>query len=643
MKFIVDGTNVCYWREDRVFSFSLLLELLIQLKKRGDTFICFFDANIEKLLLETGINEEITASLLKDHIQYFKTVPSGNRADDYIIVSANRFNASIITNDKFESEQVKQYASKINWLSSKSKTQRLFKGQVMFFGQDFGNEWVLMIPDLGIEKKIDENIPDKLSELYTLLQNGTKNQAFTIKKPQQRFNGKVSALVSEKGFGFIQSEDYSNGIYFHFSELKENISIQIGDEVCFETGINKQGPIAINILKKSQHIAQVEIINPEDYKQNLLISDDQNKSKSESKSKKITEHVESANTNTEKEKQEKSSLKKKIKNNGKPQFEIVGKIILDSTDNKLVEKKRKQPSEKSSNKQRNLKQVSNEFKVNILSIADFLQSKGIPITLDPKSQISHESYELLTNEFPFEIYFFDKTHKEKSIFPKVNNPQALRNWWYNLSKDWQDIFKNAISISGNPNLSQRFQILNLKYLDCNNKQVKHLGPLRDLKKLEVLNCDNTRITGLEPLEELLNLKEINCSRNNITNLKPISNLENLQYLYCDNTLINSLEPIKNLTNLLEIDCGNTYVNNIKPLYNLTNLLDLWIYHTSISDLKPLENLKKLRELWCYNSQVDNLQPLIYLSDLRLIDCSNSKLSNSHLEEFKIAHPNCEVF
>jgi cold shock protein len=60
-------------------------------------------------------------------------------------------------------------------------------------------------------------------------------------------NGKIKKIVSEKGFGFIESE--RGDLFFHHSELQGTSIEQLreGQEVQYEIGQGKKGPCAVSI------------------------------------------------------------------------------------------------------------------------------------------------------------------------------------------------------------------------------------------------------------------------------------------------------------------------------------------------------------------------------------------------------------
>lgn len=61
--------------------------------------------------------------------------------------------------------------------------------------------------------------------------------------------GVVSNYIEKKGFGFIKGEDGSSDIFFHISDVKNEIAMERGDKVSFEKVAGKKGPVAKKINK----------------------------------------------------------------------------------------------------------------------------------------------------------------------------------------------------------------------------------------------------------------------------------------------------------------------------------------------------------------------------------------------------------
>ncbi len=63
-------------------------------------------------------------------------------------------------------------------------------------------------------------------------------------------NGTVKWFSNQKGFGFIQQENGPD-LFVHYSEIKGDgfKSLVEGEQVTFEIGQGKKGPVAVNVSK----------------------------------------------------------------------------------------------------------------------------------------------------------------------------------------------------------------------------------------------------------------------------------------------------------------------------------------------------------------------------------------------------------
>ena len=59
--------------------------------------------------------------------------------------------------------------------------------------------------------------------------------------------GKIKKIVSDRGFGFIESD--RGDLFFHHTEVKEGTfdHLQAGDRVDFNVGEGKKGPCATDV------------------------------------------------------------------------------------------------------------------------------------------------------------------------------------------------------------------------------------------------------------------------------------------------------------------------------------------------------------------------------------------------------------
>ncbi|MGB0387984.1 MAG: NYN domain-containing protein [Ardenticatenaceae bacterium] len=153
--YIIDGSNVFFWQNK--ISITPLLTLLIELRKRGDSFLCLFDANtphqINRRLKNrrTKENTKYAYQQLLKKEQYFSEVPGGINADEFILAQANHLNCSIVSNDRF-----RDYEDRYPWVNVRD-TKRLIRGSVL--------GGFLNMPQLGIVVPVENDIDKLLSQL----------------------------------------------------------------------------------------------------------------------------------------------------------------------------------------------------------------------------------------------------------------------------------------------------------------------------------------------------------------------------------------------------------------------------------------------------------------------------------------------
>jgi tetratricopeptide (TPR) repeat protein len=154
MTYYLDGNNICYWKDEDTFSLAPLLNLCLEIKNKGDNFICFFDANAIHLP-KTNTEKAIIKNLLKDKTK-FRLSPGGTSADDFIVMSADNANGSIISNDWY-----RNLIGSYPWLDKNASPKRLFKGNV--YPENDGD--LLLIPDLKINRFVETNLQKLVDEI----------------------------------------------------------------------------------------------------------------------------------------------------------------------------------------------------------------------------------------------------------------------------------------------------------------------------------------------------------------------------------------------------------------------------------------------------------------------------------------------
>ena len=273
---------------------------------------------------------------------------------------------------------------------------------------------------------------------------------------------------------------------------------------------------------------------------------------------------------------------------------------------------------------------------------------------------------------------------------KINEKEALRNWWNGLSQNWKTrlgsdiklydsipietvgmvtandftgsypvldpatgktelrnkIFKDdmkeldaklklvtqkqRVDISGIReiiNLDPLIEMSDLTWLDLSGTSIEDLAPVRNLNKLEVLRANSTLVEDLSVLKYNITLKELEVANTTIDDLSVLTTLRNLEKLNLANTQINRLTLLKNCPNLVSLNLSGTPISNVGILHDLAKLKSLDISNTTIRDLSPLAGLKDLQSLNISGTAVANLQTLSELENLREFYCSNTSIND----------------
>ena len=271
---------------------------------------------------------------------------------------------------------------------------------------------------------------------------------------------------------------------------------------------------------------------------------------------------------------------------------------------------------------------------------------------------------------------------------KINEKEALREWWNSLSQNWKNrlgndiklydsipletvglitsadfaasypaidpttgetvlrdkIFKNdmaeldaklklvtqkqRVDISGIREiitLEPLSELSDLTFLNISETSVEDLSPVRNLNKLKQLEANSTLIDDLSTLKYNITLEELQVANTAIDDLSVLSSLRNLQILNLANTQVNRINNLKNCPSLTSLNLSGTRVANLGILQDLPQVRNLDISNTAIRDLGPVNNLKDLQSLNISGSAISNLQPLAELENLRELFCSHTTI------------------
>lgn len=271
---------------------------------------------------------------------------------------------------------------------------------------------------------------------------------------------------------------------------------------------------------------------------------------------------------------------------------------------------------------------------------------------------------------------------------KINEKEALREWWNGLSQNWKSrlggdiklydsipletvgmitsadftasypaidpatggsalrdkIFKDdmaeldaklklitqkqRVDISGIREiitLEPLSELSDLTFLDVSETSIEDLSPVRNLNKLKVLRANSVLIEDILALKYNITLEELEVANTSIEDLSVLSSLRNLQILNLANTQVNRMGNLKGCPNLTSLNLSGTRIANIGFLQDLPQMKNLDISNTAVRDLGPVSNLKDLQSLNISGTAISNLQPLAELDNLRELYCSRTSI------------------
>jgi hypothetical protein len=197
----------------------------------------------------------------------------------------------------------------------------------------------------------------------------------------------------------------------------------------------------------------------------------------------------------------------------------------------------------------------------------------------------------------------------------------LQRWWNNLSANWKEEFsqmQNWIDKPTNEELHQLLARTTIKIKE--NRNIKSIDALKGFQLIEELELIGTQVSNIQSIETFERLKKLNLSQSPVIEFQVLGELKHLEWIDISNTQVDELEFASHLRNLQYLDISGTPVKKLKPLAELHMLETLLAFNTRISSLKEISEIKSLRSLKVYNT----------------------KVSSKKVEQFKLAHPLCEV-
>lgn len=253
---------------------------------------------------------------------------------------------------------------------------------------------------------------------------------------------------------------------------------------------------------------------------------------------------------------------------------------------------------------------------------------------------------------------------------KINEKEALRNWWNSLSMNWKKRLGQGLylydsipltsvglissadfmasypvidPITGETELKDKFfkTEADMNELDKNlklvtQKQSVDISGIREiisvepLSELSDLTCLDISETSVDDITSLRNANKLKVLRANSTFIEDISALKyciTLEELEIANTNISDLSVLASLRNLKKLDASNTMVSRLTQLKNCPNLTSINLGGSKISNIIPLRELTQLNNVDISNTVVRDLSPIETLKDLQSLNISGSAITN----------------
>lgn len=192
---------------------------------------------------------------------------------------------------------------------------------------------------------------------------------------------------------------------------------------------------------------------------------------------------------------------------------------------------------------------------------------------------------------------------------EFDESEMLKNWWSQLSYEWQQIFRIRLNLTDSV----------------------HLNDIRDMMALQELDLSNNRIIqNIQPLSRLTSLRTLDLSGTNITDLGPVRNLTELTHLNLARTPVTDISSLRYSDKIQDLDLSNTQVSDLTVVEKMNHLHQLRLNGTPIRDLSVLSTLHELEVLDLSNAELSDLSPVASLAQLTELDVAGNPITDFHI-------------
>ena len=178
--------------------------------------------------------------------------------------------------------------------------------------------------------------------------------------------------------------------------------------------------------------------------------------------------------------------------------------------------------------------------------------------------------------------------------------------------------RETLGLGRNDRITDR-QMLKLRELNLDDKQIKNLAGLQHAARLQTLLLGKNQIDNYIPLAQLPKLRTLYLWANNINDLSVLPLMPRLEFLDLNWNQITDIHRLANFTKLTTLWIQGNNITNVTPLAGLTNLSDLRLSENKISDVRPLAGLVNLQTLHLQGNPVRDTSILASLTKLSEVD------------------------
>lgn len=620
--YVIDGTNLINVlsidTEPEQRKFGPLLQLLLAILDRNESFFCYFDASTRFMFEEDSIDRQMYDILIGLRIfDYFEQVKGGVQADKLILQQADATDSRVISMDTFT-----QFYEEFSWIE-RDGDFRLISADVI--------QNNLRVDKLGIKTEmLEKQTKEMCLEMINRLEVGRGNLLGIIKKYDtsrrfgliQRAKGGPTLLfhrnqVIDKGLDYtISGQTVTFLIDFRFNKGKKKFDFCAADIEESKTEIEAETVTDAEQLKQYQeeNIQLKELIGGlkernRDLNDNLhnLEADVELKNQFiEEKSDKIEAlEAEIKRLKVEQKRQAETHQKEgeamrlernelaiavgfqeqKIQNLDEDLQETL-KLFkdnnIDATDLVMYEKmKTNYTVLQDSVKQKEARIIFLRNNIQMLHHElDHLESMD---SVKEVQQLRYkiESLERVNTELQLQLNVIIENksknkneNKSKKLNKKVTDltNDDLKNWWRGLTNEWQMAFNQVFFTRGEvTNLpspeelksllaTEKIEIIGERILFGGFKRLtfklSDFSGLTELQFIESVNLSGHNISNTNGLNHLNHLKVLNLTGNNLTQIGYSAAFKSVTSLIVRDNLLANLEGLEIFENLEFLDISD---------------------------------------------------------------------------------------